>query len=223
MPGRWPYRPDDPVAGEAAAWDRLARTDLARAADRVGARYDDGRKEITIRSLGQDVVLSPPRRELRATSALGERLLAELGYLIRPAVIWYPVVAGAGRPGVRPTPVAGPQCRWVAPKELRGGDVFQRGSHRLPLEELGSLLDSDEGRLRASIDALGGRAADIGDAGWDLLVLPLVPLRAGFWHGDEEFPPRAVMLFDASADGLMPIDLLWSVATYTAMALLVED
>lgn len=210
MPGRWPYRPGDPVAGEARAFEALAGLDPSEAAARTGLTYDPARSEYIVPSLGQPMAVSVAERDIEGRTPLAREILDELGYLIRLALAWYPALA-------HPTPPTG---RLIAPKELAGGDVFLRGSHRLPLDDLGTRFDADEAATRARAEALAGEPVVLGDAGWALRPLPALPLQVGFWHGDDEFAPRAVLLFDATADGLMPIDLLWGAATYTAMALL---
>jgi hypothetical protein len=46
----------------------------------------------------------------------------------------------------------------------------------------------------------------LGDAGFGFHVLPRVELAAVYWLGDEDFPSRASILFDANAPHYMVTD-----------------
>ncbi len=46
--------------------------------------------------------------------------------------------------------------------------------------------------------SLGGEPQDLGDAAARFLAFPLVPVTHVLWGGDEEFPPEANILFDAT-------------------------
>ena len=54
--------------------------------------------------------------------------------------------------------------------------------------------------------ALGGAAAGYGDCGIELNILPRLPVVFAVWAGDEEFGPRATVMYDATAPRYLPTE-----------------
>ena len=99
-----------------------------------------------------------------------------------------------------------PAGRWIAFHELPSGmfyaQAFQGYSgNRLAL----SFVNNVEAFDRAA-RSLGGQRIDIGDSAFAFWPLPRVALAAQYWFGDEEFAPRANILFDASASHYLTTD-----------------
>ncbi|NLC76329.1 MAG: DUF3786 domain-containing protein [Clostridia bacterium] len=46
---------------------------------------------------------------------------------------------------------------------------------------------------------LEGEPVKLGDRGYRYYVLPRIPIQIGIWEADEEFPPKASILFNAAA------------------------
>lgn len=208
----WPYQPSDPVAGEAKGWDALAAAEPEVVARRALVEHDPSTGRITVPSLGQTFILDLPERRVGGATPVAEALLGRLGYVARPALVFYPALARAVEPAER----------LVLPKELAGGDVFLRGSHRLPLDDLAARFQEGADRVAERARLLGGQEAELADAAYRFRPLPRIPVTIAYWSGDDEFEPRASLMFDATAEEHLPIDLLWGVATYTAMAQLIE-
>ena len=53
---------------------------------------------------------------------------------------------------------------------------------------------------------LGGEPLDVGDGSFVVSVLPRVPLEFVFWEGDDEFPPKIQLLFDAAIDHYLSLE-----------------
>ncbi len=53
---------------------------------------------------------------------------------------------------------------------------------------------------------LGGESLSLGDAAARYLAFPRVPIIHVLWRGDEEFPPEASILFDATVPGYLPTE-----------------
>jgi hypothetical protein len=208
----WPYQPSDPVAGEVKGWELIDAADPAAIMRRAAVDRDPATGRITIHSLGQAFVLDVSERRIGGTTPPAEALLDRLGYVIRPALVFYPALAKAIEPA----------DRLVLPMELAGGDVFLRGSHQLPLDDLAARFQEDADAVEKRAHSLGGQKAELADAAYRFSPLPRIPVTIAYWFGDDEFEPRASLMFDATAQEHLPIDVLWGVATYTAMAQLIE-
>jgi hypothetical protein len=162
--------------------------------------------------LGMEFSFDPARREVLPLSDDGAAFLEKLGFYFEHSAIWYLAVA-------KDMALTG---RHIRPESLRGGQNFFDTTHELPLKELALKYGAGEGRelfLKMGM-ALGGRAVGFGDAAVELHPLPRVPVTLILWMGDDEFPPRADLLFDSSADYHAPLDVLWSAAMLTALAML---
>jgi hypothetical protein len=59
---------------------------------------------------------------------------------------------------------------------------------------------------------LGGEPLSLGDAAARYLALPRFPITHVLWGGDEEFPPEASILFDATAPGYLPTEDIAAIA-----------
>lgn len=99
-----------------------------------------------------------------------------------------------------------PSGEWLAFRELPDGQfyfrAFQGYSGDALVREIG---DDLEGFRRAAL-ALGGSSLELGDAAFAFQVLPHLWMAVVYWRGDDEFPPRASVLFDAAAGRYLPTD-----------------
>lgn len=101
----------------------------------------------------------------------------------------------------------------INPMELAGGDFFFRGPHTFKLEPLEEKFSTDkEAFLKAGL-RLGGSPLEMGDAAFSLTALPRVPVSYVLWLSDDDFPAKINLLFDASADKQLPLDMLWALVT----------
>jgi len=100
----------------------------------------------------------------------------------------------------------------VAPADLKGGGTFFR-SHWLPIDALLERYARDpQGFVSAGL-ALGATRERYGDASFRFSVLERFPVVIVLWAADDEYPPRCSILFDASADQMMPVDAIYGVVT----------
>jgi hypothetical protein len=86
----------------------------------------------------------------------------------------------------------------IAFKELpEGANYFPTFSKR-SVEPLVSHFGKEPHRLISAAEKLGGNKADYGDAAVTISAFSRVPVTLVLWQGDEEFPPRGNILFDAT-------------------------
>ncbi len=105
-------------------------------------------------------------------------------------------------------------------REIPGGELFFRGPHALFKEPLEKNFGKDPGGFIRSGLALGGRETGLGDASFELLVLPRIPVEYILYIEDEEFPAQITINFDSSVSRHLPLDVLWSLINLTGWRLL---
>jgi hypothetical protein len=112
-----------------------------------------------------------------------------------------------------------PERNWISEKDLKGGSTFFRGPHRLEVEELISLSGKDPEAFLKTGKRLGGSEILYGDKGFALEVFPKVPLAYILWKGDAEFPAKISVLFDATIESHLPLDIIWCMVGETSRRL----
>lgn len=97
--------------------------------------------------------------------------------------------------------------RWVSFRELPGGGFYHQAFQGYSGDRLARLLGETPERYEAVARTLGGmKLAGLSGLAYRFQPLPRFPLAALLWPGDEEFPARASILFDAHACHYMIID-----------------
>jgi hypothetical protein len=92
-------------------------------------------------------------------------------------------------------PVAG---EWISFRQLSGGEVYYPAFEKRSQGPLLHFFTQRADLLEEAGCSLGGTKAPVGDRGVLLTALPRVPMAFLFWNGDDELPPEARILFDAS-------------------------
>ncbi len=97
--------------------------------------------------------------------------------------------------------------RWIGFRELPNGgfynQAFQGYSGDLLARRFGDQLDD----LATAAAQLGGqRLPDLAPAAYAFQPLPRIRIGAALWPGDEDFPARASILFDAACSHAMTTD-----------------
>jgi hypothetical protein len=197
-------------AGERKAWETLATLKTADVCRAATVSYDAASGLYTVRSFGQDIVVSPKDRTVSGLLPVTGCLPGEYGELFPLAVLWYLVLAK----DIVPT------GKLVHLEDLRGGDIFAKGSHVLPLENVAQRYGNDkEGFVKKGLEN-GGVSVPLADAAVRLFPLPRVPVTVTLWLADEEFPAHAGLLFDSTSGLQLPTDILWSLARLSVLTLL---
>lgn len=112
--------------------------------------------------------------------------------------------------------------RWVAYRELPGAGFYFGAFVKRAVEPLKKVFGQNVSALKQAAVRLSATPIATGDAGLRFDPLPYAPLQIIVWEGDDEFPPEANILFDASAGQyLSPEDAAWlaSLTVYRLMAL----
>ena len=197
--------------GEQPTWDQLETLDPQSVVQRTDTVYNADRAEYTVKSFGQNMYVSSKTRHITTDSDIGNTLLNTIGSVTRVSILRY--LADA-----KNIPETG---ELLKPADLPGGDIFRKGTHVLPLDSLAQIFGNGPEALMSKGASLGNTEYDTyGDYGLKVYPLPRIPVIVIIWKGDNEFPPKASLLFDSSCSLHLATDVLWSVATMTCRLLL---
>ncbi len=99
-----------------------------------------------------------------------------------------------------------PSGKWINFRELPGGGNYFQAFQGYGPDTLVKKWVFDVEGFDAACKKNGGTKVDMGDAGYEFLVLPRLKVALVYWLGDEDFPSSASVLFDANASRLMVTD-----------------
>lgn len=197
-------------SGEEKAWEKLLHLDPEDVCKRASVSYDKNTASYLLKSFGFDFSISPGERKIKNSSEQGEIFTKRLVYFFNPSVLSYLVNA-------KEIPLSG---RLIKPENIKGGEFFFQGSHMLPLNKVAEKHGNDKEGFITRGKELSGRLLGYGDASFELLPLPHMSVTLILWLADEEFPPRADILFDSTCEIQVPLDIIWSIAMMSILALL---
>ena len=191
-------------------WDELAAMDPGDVSRRSLAFYDDSEKAYELRMLTDDLLVYPEKREIvRVSEPVSESdpppnfntVLVAVHYLLRAV----------------DTPIAN---EYITGSQITDGAFFFKGPHALPSWRVEKKLGDDAAAFLEKGKLIGGKPIAFGDAGVELLALPRVQIAYILWEGDDEFPARSQILFDAAAEKHFALDVLWGMCNLITEKLL---
>ena len=165
---------------------------LEERAKKAGADYQRGGEgeKISLSFFGEPYQISFPQIEFygpsKKTVSLVIRILL-LHYLIR--------ADGSAMTG-----------KWVGYKDIPGGLLYAPVFARRVTDPLVRKLGRSAKAFREVAISYGGEPAGVGDASFILKAFPFVLMQYVLWEGDDEFPPSAQLLFDASVDHYLSLE-----------------
>ena len=180
-------------------WDEFARLNPETVCIRTLADYQVKQRAYTLPVLNQDYLILPHQRRIERFTEGGALTEEDLTKEFTLMVLFYLLHA-------KNIPLA---RKWISEKDFPGGATFFRGPHALSVD----LVEKKYGQnLEGFIEAgklLGGTPVRFGDKSIALDVFPRIPIIHILWMGDEEFPPKAGVLFDASIESHLTLDVIW--------------
>ena len=201
--------PENVLSGDQLAWALMAENDPGTICQEADVQYNFEANKFVMRSFGQEIVVYVSNFTISSPTSLGEQFLHRLGYFFDLACLWYLSKA-------KDKPLSG---KLVSPGSLSGGEIFQKGTHVLPLDKIAAKYGNDlEGFYKMGAE-LGGQQLKHGDASLLLHPFPRVPVTIILWEPDEEFPARVDMFFDATCDQHLPTDVIWSTAMTSVLVM----
>jgi len=201
---------ENTIIGDQIAWSLIAERDPVTVCRNAGVEYDPQAHRFTMQSFGQEILIDVGNYTISSHSTLGQHLLHGLKHFFDLAVLWYLAKA-------KDIPTSG---RLISPASLSGGEIFQKGTHVLPLDKIAEKFGQDkEGFYEKGLE-LGGQQLEHGDCSILLHPFPRVPVTMILWTGDDEFPARADLLFDSTCEQHLPPDVIWSTSMTAVLAMI---
>lgn len=102
--------------------------------------------------------------------------------------------------------------RWIAFEQLPGGQGYRASFRGRVVQPILRTFGSHPHRLLEAARGLDGEPMDLGDVSVRIPALPRVPVVYTMWRGDDEFPPNAHVVFDASVGGYLDAEVLTALA-----------
>lgn len=100
--------------------------------------------------------------------------------------------------------------RWVSYRDIPGASFYFSVFVKRAVDPLKAVFGSNLAGLSAAAARLNGKVIETGDAGFEFLPLPKVPVRLTLWEADEEFSPEANIVFDETVGQIFsPEDIAW--------------
>ncbi|MDY6933522.1 MAG: DUF3786 domain-containing protein [Spirochaetota bacterium] len=102
----------------------------------------------------------------------------------------------------------------VSGKDLKGGEMFFRGPHTLPVRKIIEKYGKDPAGLIQAGENLGGERLDLGDASIGLRIAPKIPITYILWAEDDEFSANVNILFDPTIQNFLPLDIIFGITVF---------
>ena len=182
--------PESVLSGDQMAWSLVAENEPGTICRQADVRYDFTANRFAMQSFGQEIFVDVSNFTISSPTPIGELLLHRLDYYFDLACLWY-----LGK--ARNKPLSG---RLVSPASLSGGEIFQKGTHVLPLDKIAARYGKDPDGFYARGAELGALPLEHGDAALLLHPFPRVPATMILWQADDEFPARVDLFFDATCE-----------------------
>jgi len=100
-----------------------------------------------------------------------------------------------------------PADRWIGFRELPGGAFYNQAFQRYSGDRLARFFERrPEALHRAAIALQGVRLTGLNEFAYAFHPLPRIRMAVILWLGDDEFPSRGSILFDASCSNYMVLD-----------------
>lgn len=203
--------------------DRQTRTslDIERIQDSAQARWEASMSR-QINSLHQALQAEPPDALARRCGGEAVRNGIRLAYWNSPVEITWPAITAAN-------PDTGQECslfdtmlliyylrsadgapladHWVSFRELPGGAFYHQAFQGYSGDRIARVFASQPDAFQRAAQALHGvHLAGLSEFAYAFQPLPRLRLAALFWPGDDEFPSRGAILFDAASLHYMVLD-----------------
>ena len=196
-------------SGEQKAWEILEGLNPSEVCKNAVVSFDEKSGWYLLKSFGTYFSIDPNKSVIKNLAPEGEIFLTRYRHFFTISCLWYLVKA-------KDIPTSE---RLIKPVDLKGGDMFLRGSHILPLDGIAKKYGDKKREFLERAKYFYGEVLDFGDASIKLFPFPRIPVVVILWCGDDEFPTRADLLIYSSCELHVPLDIIWSIAMLTVLVL----
>ncbi|MEO5357288.1 MAG: DUF3786 domain-containing protein [Nitrospirae bacterium YQR-1] len=189
------------VPSEDKCWGILSGLGVTDVCKRCGVSYDHREEHYIVKSLGIEFSISPKLRKISPLTEHGRVITERFSDFYTLSSLFYLNEArDISESGII-----------VSPLQIKGGDIFFRGGHVLPLNKLAMKYDGKKDDFLKKGFAMGGEISTYGDVSFKIYPFPRLPVILILWHSDDEFPARADLLLDSTCEFHLPVDVIWYV------------
>lgn len=164
------------------ASEQLVSMDIEEICGKTGAQRMDSNK-IIIKYLNQPYLITLPDVEISLRDSEEEAPLKD------KILILHYLTLAKGTPATN---------RLITFKQLPGGASYFPAFSQRAIKPLLNHFGKEPELLTDAAAKLGGYKANYGDVAITINAFPRVPITFALWRGDDEFPPRGGIMFDAS-------------------------
>jgi len=187
------YEQANQLAFKLAAERIASIADIEGQCHKCGAQYQvkDSRKAVLLRYLSQSYLITLPEVDVLFAESTEKVSIRD-----KVLIVHYFISA-------KGTPLTN---RLITFRELPEGTVYFPTFCKRTSEPLLNYFGKEPDRLLELTAKLGGYKADYGDVAVTIPAFSRVPITIILWRGDEEFPPRGNVVFDASISDYLPTE-----------------
>lgn len=197
-------------SGEEKAWEILKGLDPLVVCRNASVAFNETSGHYVLKSFCTDYYVNPDEKLITSPIPSGVTVIKRYGYFFIHSCLWYLIHA-------KDIPFTE---RLIKPVNIKGGEMFFRGSHVLPLDNLSKRYGDNREAFIHGGKELCGEVLNFGDASVKLLPMPRIPVTIILWLQDEEFPPRTGLLLDSSCEIQLPLDIIWSIAMMSILVMM---
>ncbi len=187
------------------AWKDVSSLDLEAISSELGSGAVSDGRAVLIKMLGEACTVDISCRTVRYDSP-GDR---DVPPYLQILILHYLL-------GLSAAPLTN---RFVSFRELDGGALYYPAFKTRAIDPLVKTFGTEPELLRKIADSLGAEPLSIGQVSFRLNFFEKVPVAVVLWLGDAEVPASASILFDASANRILPTEDLTVIGGVTSRTL----
>ncbi len=185
-------------------YKQLIKADSQTVAAGAQCQFDAGASRYTLKFLNTDYIIDAGDQTIIPADQGAQG--GKPGFLHQLCILAYLINAAD-------IPLSG---KLVTADKLDGGQFFFRPPHELPKKQLEKAFGTSPKLLYTAAEPINPQKCEFGDASVSFLAFPNVPIYFIVWKGDDQFPARASILYDRTADQQLPLDAIWSTTNIAA-------